>query len=391
MITLLKHQSDFIEAQEKYVLLAAGIGAGKTWSGSHYTINKCVTDGRALGLICANTYKQLRNSTLASLFRELDILGIRFSYNENKGLLELCGSRILCLSLENYDYIRGIEIGWFWADEVRDTKEDAFMVLVGRLRDKRCKLEGRLTSSPDGYNWLYDYFAGEKKTKDFRLINADTRDNDYLPDGYVNSLIDIYDPKLAEQEIGGKFVNITSGNVYYAFSRQNHVKEFEKKQTPQKIGQDFNYSPGTAVMGYYENDCFYIWDEVYQLNSNTYEVADIMLSKWGVSDLYPDSTGKARKTSAVKSDHEILRDKGFIVHYTTNPHVKDRYNCANGLFAKNKIIIHPRCKMLIKDLEQLSHDNKDELLSHISDALGYMVWSLSPLKRPQTPSRCINI
>jgi hypothetical protein len=47
--------------------------------------------------------------------------------------------------------------------------------------------------------------------------------------------------------------------------------------------------------------------------------------------------------------------------------------------------------MLIKDLEQLTHDNKDLMLSHISDALGYICWKLFPLKKPETPSRMINI
>jgi hypothetical protein len=37
--------------------------------------------------------------------------------------------------------------------------------------------------------------------------------------------------------------------------------------------------------------------------------------------------------------------------------------------------------MLIKDLEQFQYDNKDPMLSHISDALGYACWHFQPIKR----------
>lgn len=390
-IKLLPHQWEFLHSDEKFTLLCGGIGSGKSFAGSHYVINKCILDGKGLGLICANTYKQLRNSTLACLFRELDLLGIPFEYIENKGHLNIAGSKILALSLENYDYLRGMEISWYWADEVRDTKEDAFLVLIGRLRDKRAKLQGRLTTSPDGYNWLYDYFAGEKKTKDFKLINADSRSNTYLPEDYITSLMDAYDEKMIQQEIEGKFVNLTSGNVYYAFKRDEHILDFKQPNTLPKVGCDFNVNPITAVLGYFENETFFIYDEIYIKNSNTFELAKTIKEKWGYCDVFPDATGKARKTSATKTDHEILREAGLSLMYNPNPHVKDRQNCVNGLLGHNRIKIHPRCKMLIKDLEQLQHENKDDMLSHISDALGYLCWGLAPLRRPQAQNRTLNL
>ena len=52
-----------------------------------------------------------------------------------------------------------------------------------------------------------------------------------------------------------------------------------------------------------------------------------------------------------------------------------------------KIIISPKCGKLIEDLEQLVYDNKDEMLSHISDALGYVAWKLLPLQQTRRQKR----
>jgi hypothetical protein len=92
----------------------------------------------------------------------------------------------------------------------------------------------------------------------------------------------------------------------------------------------------------------------------------------------------------VRSDHDILKNKGLVVHYSPNPHVKDRYNCVNGLLHHGRLGIHPRCKKLIRDLERMTHDNKDPDISHLSDSLGYLCWALAPLQTPRPANRTIN-
>ena len=389
-IHLLPHQWTFLRAREKFVLLLGGVGSGKTFAGAQWVINKILTDGGGLGLICANTYKQLQNSTLACLFRRLDEMHIPYAYKEHKGILTIFKSKLLTLSLESYDYIRGVEISYFWADETRDTCLEAFQVLLGRLRDRKSFQKGVLTSSPNGYDWMYDYFEGEKKTKEFRVIKASSRDNTYLPEGYIETLEAAYDPKMIEQEIQGKFVNISSGKVYYAFDRNRHVKECLDGNLI-RSGCDFNVDPLTSAIGYYQENKIYITHEFYKRNSNTFEMADSLLKQFGPVEIWPDSTGSSRHTSASESDHEILRRAGHKVQYNPNPHIRDRINTLNGLFSHDRIIIHPRCVMLIKDLEQLSWENKDPMLSHISDALGYLAYGLCPIQRFRNPSRQFNI
>jgi hypothetical protein len=67
--------------------------------------------------------------------------------------------------------------------------------------------------------------------------------------------------------------------------------------------------------------------------------------------------------------------------------VKDRINCVNAMLrnhaGEHRLLIDPRCKQLIKDLEQVCWkadpygnalaevDKSDPMRTHVSDAVGY--------------------
>jgi phage terminase large subunit len=162
------------------------------------------------------------------------------------------------------------------------------------------------------------------------------------------------------------------------------------------IGMDFNVMPMTAGIGYYVNNRFYIWDEAFLENSDTYKMSDYLKKNGYIGTIYPDSTGSGRKTSG-KSDHLILREAGHTVHPTRNPFVTDRVNNINRLLSDNRIIIHPRCKKIINDLEKVTWKNDeldqktDKMLTHISDALGYLCWAIDPLTAPRQKSMTIQL
>jgi PBSX family phage terminase large subunit len=398
IVNLLRHQLDFLSSQEKFVLLAGGVGSGKTFAGAHFVIQESITDPEPMGLISANTYNQLINATLQTLFAELDNLGLRYEYNQQKKMLKIEKSKWLTYSMDNYDMVRGVEVGKLWNDETRDLSYQAFLMLMGRLRDKRAKkLKARFTSTPLGFTFLYDYFIADKKTDEFRAIKASSYDNPYLPESYIESMQASYDEKIFKQEVMGEFLSTTQGRIYYAFDREKHVKRVEKHQNyPIWVGMDFNVSPMTAAICQHYNDTIYVIDEIWIKNSNTSEAGKYIGQKYGFNlPIVPDSTGRAMKTQGVgMSDHEILRQMGFDVKSTNNPFRIDRYNTVNGLLSKNKIVISDKCQRLIKDLEQVTYkegtslpDTSDSDLTHISDALGYYVYYCSPIyKKQQTVS-----
>jgi len=392
-VKLLKHQWDAINSKYKYTLMLGGIGSGKSTLGAYWCIMKKQTSPKSLGFIGATTYSQLRNATMATVFRELQNLEIPFSYNQSTGQLNMGGKLFLCKSLENYDPLRGIEIGEMWIDEGAYIKKEAFDMMIGRLRDKKGDLTSLITTSPNGFNWVYDYFHSSGQfynDKYFYYVKAKTRDNKYLPDGYIESLLDQYDSKMIKQELEGEFVNVTQGRVYYAFDRDIHCKEVKDNgKDPIYAGMDFNVNPMTASIFQFYDNKFYVIDEFYLKDSNTPEMCRKIKDKYGEGvKIIPDSTSAKRSTAGV-SDFEIIKRNGFEIMSTRNPYVIDRVNNANRLFEHNRVIINPCCKKTINDLEKVSwREGKneidqvtDKMLTHISDALTYGLWKLAPLKR----------
>ena len=116
--------------------------------------------------------------------------------------------------------------------------------------------------------------------------------------------------------------------------------------------------------------------------------------------VYGDATGNSKRSQASRTDWQIVRDlfgryktdyKATFHVNSSNPAVKDRVNCVNARLrnqaGERQLLIHPRCKQLILDLERVRWkadpdgnllaeiDKSDPDRTHASDALGYMIAS----------------
>lgn len=421
-INLLDHQFEVMTAEEKFIALIGGIGSGKSHCGALYIVKRVGMYPDALHFIGANTYGQLRDSTMAAMFKVLSDLGIQYEFNQNAGILEFCGGRVLCKSMENFDALRGIEIASFWLDEVRDLRKEAFDMMMGRLRDKRApKLQGIVTSSPSGFNWIYDYFSpsGEKNTPEFRLINATSYNNHYLPDGYIDSIKSQYSAEFFKQEILGEFVNIYHGQAYVNFGPHNLVDKNPfwadgpvHPALPVCIGPDFNLSPMSWSLAQKKLDTFYFFDEVRLLNSHTQEASKVLcekllevhsaIRKVGVI-IAGDATAKAgQRAAAGQSDYDILCQTldDYKIPWQnqtpeSNPSVKDRVNTVNVKLKdgdnKSTIFVNKtNAPFLKKDFERVVWKNgildqtTDSELTHMADGAGYLICALSPLNYNQS-------
>jgi len=398
-VQLLPHQKKTLQSNYKATALTSGVGGGKTWTGVHWVIQKSVTHKKSLGFIGANTYSQLKNSTLAAVFDELMRLGIEFNYNQSSGILTINEKKWLCKSMDNFDVLRGIEVGEIWLDECAYMKEAAYDVIKGRLRDKNGSLTMLLTSTPKGYNWFYHHFHvdGDKyNPKSNILIKATSHDNVFLPDGYLSDLADQYDEKLLAQELGGEFLNVTSGLIYYSFTEEN-VKTLELNPNyPLYVGMDFNPHKMAAVIGQVYGDILYVFDEIFDTSfgANTEKVCKEIIMRYGDPSkitVVPDSTGKKATSNASRSDIQIIKDYGFKLKVASNPFRVDRYAAVNGTLNKLRLFLSPKCKHTLKGLKTDSYkegtdklDETDPMAGHITDALGYLVYrTINPLTGPR--------
>lgn len=388
-IVLSPAQTVFVESPKPYTLFCGGVGSGKTHAGAVWAMEMALTYPRSNGMITANSYSQLKKATLPKFFQILDENNVKYHYKSQEGEIEIGNTKIFTMSAEKYDIFRGVEIGWAWSDECAFYRKEAFDVLIGRIRDRKGPCLWKGTTTANGFNWLYDSFVSEPLSGS-TIVTAKTQDNlANLSDNYYEQLKSQYDPRLARQELNGEFVNMSSGKVYYAFDRNAHVRKCDSTDNRYIwVGMDFNVNPLCGVFAYEEADRVFITAELYQKDSNTFKASKEIVERFPFNSIsiVGDDSGSKRKTSG-KTDYEILRRSGLHVINFRNPGVKDRYNNLNRLFSQGRLFIDPSCKKLIEDLEKMTYDNKDPMLSHASDALGYVCWHLNPLKKPKMPTK----
>jgi hypothetical protein len=226
-------QLEFIrDTRTRHTAFVGGLGSGKTWSGATKTILYALGNPKCLILVCAPTYRQLRDSTLREFFK---VLPRELEENWNKSEYELKlknGTEILFRSLENYDSVRGVEAAFLWIDEANLISYKAWRVAIGRLRQPGYPHRSCLTTTPRGKtdNWLYEEYK-HKKELNPRLsratYHAKTRDNiENVGAEYIEDLEATYTGEFARQELLGEFVDIIEGRVYPMFERQYHVDYF---------------------------------------------------------------------------------------------------------------------------------------------------------------------
>lgn len=295
---------------------------------------------------------------------------------------------------KNVEKILGNEYSTIYFNECSQIEYSSVQIARTRLAEKN-ELKKKTyydQNPPTKSHWSYWLFekhidpideAPLPNPEDYASLLMNPQDNiENIDEEYLNLL-----SKMPEKDknrfLLGLYNDESDGQVYYAFKREDHVKPVEKDFGTIFIGMDFNVDPMTATVMQYIDKTFYVFDEVYLNNSDTYKMAEALKAKgYAGAKIIPDSTGANRKTSGA-SDFQILKEYGFTIVHTRNPFVTDRVNNVNRLLSNNKIIIDPKCKKLINDLEKVSwKDNKldqsgdNKHLTHISDSLGYACWSL---------------
>lgn len=304
--------------------------------------------------------------------------------------------------------ILGKEYSTIFFNECSQISWSSIQVALTRLAEKS-ELKNKAyydENPPTKRHWSYWVFVkkihpetGEAlEGGDYESILMNPQDNiENIDEGYLK-ILNSLDEKQRARFLLGEFNDDSDGAAYYSFNRDLNVREIDvKKFRGQiRIGMDFNVMPMTAVFSYYSNGRFYIFDEAFLENSDTYKMCAFIKKHKYTGTIYPDSTGKNRKTSG-KSDHAILEEDGNVVNYTRNPFVTDRVNNVNRLLKDGKIIIDPKCKKLINDLEKVTWKNDDldqktdKMLTHISDALGYLCWAIDPITGHQEESSIIQL
>ncbi len=237
------------DTKTRHTALVGGLGSGKSWSGAMKTILYAIAYPGCLMLVCAPTYRQMRDSTMREFFKLLPNELID-SFNKSEYELRLKnGTEILFRSLENYEAVRGVEVAFIWIDEANLISYKAWRVCIGRLRQPGFPHRSCITTTPRGkkHNWVYIEYV-EKPAANPRLsrkvYNAHTRHNiQNVGREYIEDLEATYTGEFADQELKGQFVDIIEGRVFPQFSYDYHVDFY---------GKELFYDPSEPLYGFWD-------------------------------------------------------------------------------------------------------------------------------------------
>ena len=395
---LLPHQEKFCEdTKHRKLALVCGFGAGKTYALVSKSFMLAAMNVGHISAVFEPTSPMLRDILMRTMNDLLEEWQIPYTFRASP-LPEYVLSfqegthTILLRTILTYQRLRGqnlCAVGFDEADTVpkRDA-EQAMNMALARLRSGNIQ-QFYATTTPEGHSWAFETFEKNAK-EDTRLIKAKTSDNPYLPEGFIDSLLENYPPQLIQAYLNGNFTNLTTGAVYSRFDRNKHLINsipFDIKMETLLIGIDFNVMNCNAVVAVKDRDKLIVIDEITKQN-DTDALAQEIKRRYPNNKIlvYPDASGAARSTiNASKTDIAILQSYNFTsMALRSNPPIKDRVQTLQALLENSKgwvrLAIHASCRRLIECLELQSYDeksgdpDKQNGYDHLNDALGYLVY-----------------
>jgi hypothetical protein len=193
------------------------------------------------------------------------------------------------------------------------------------------------------------------------------------------------------------------GGIFYCFDERLNIRQcmYDPKE-PLIIGSDFNMNPMAWVIGQTRQGIMEWFDELWLNDLGTADTLSLLWSKYhdhkAGFHFYGDAAARQRKTSATKTDYAIIanderfKKAGRIIRYPrANPPVPERFASSNAMLRNadglRRMFIDPRCEYLINDLRTRYYkpgtnepDTKIREIGHISDAMGYAVHALFPIR-----------
>jgi hypothetical protein len=399
----LPSQKAFHDCKSRFKGFSGPIASGKSQALCQEAIRLSYYNLGRLGLIGAPTYPMLRDATQTTFFELLNIQDIPYEYNKAENMLTMkdSRSRIIFRPVDDFERLRGTNLAWFGLDELTYSPEGAWLRLEGRLRDPQAnRLCGFAAWTPKGYDWVYRKFIADP-VAGYSAIVATPNENTYLLDkvpDFYERLKSSYDENFYQQEALGKYLTMQGGLVYCAFNRADHVKSLHANPNcPLWWALDFNVDPMSSVVAQIDGRTVLVLDEFALRHASTHEACEEFEKRFpnhrsGVV-IYGDASGNSQHTTGA-SDYQIVREY-FRMHYgarfaykvpKANPSVRERIMLTNSKLrsaaGEIRMLVDPKCKELIKDFEQVSYKadsnaidkDRDRHRTHLSDALGYLLW-----------------
>lgn len=407
-------QRRLITAGTRFCVVPAGRRSGKTERAKRFLIRGAMRETRyadARFFLAAPTRDQAKAIFWQDLKAFLPPWIVRDTRDGELMVRLVTGTEIWVIGLDKPQRMEGRPWNGGVIDEVANVKPGAWPENIRpALSDRRgwCWLIG----VPEGRNHYYAMWKRAIARDDPEWDGFTWPSADILPPEEVASARRDLDPLTFAQEYEASFVNF-EGRAYYPFAEATHCARLAYDPArPLALCFDFNVDPGVAAITQEQRlpngqDGTAVIGEVHiPRNSNTPAVCRKIVQDWGRHAgrvvCFGDASGGARGSAKVAgSDWDLIRrelaptfgERLFFEVPAANPSVRVRINAVNTRLKAGdgtiRLMVDPaRAPHVVKDLEGVRllsggsgeiDKRADPALSHISDALGYMVAAVFPV------------
>lgn len=417
---LLKAQRDFLEIPHDYSLDVAvyqgGYGSGKTFAGSLLGILLAIKFAGIRGLVGAQTYTLVRDTTLQTYFEHLENFALveGRDYEWSSSLQKLIfknGSEILFRHFDEPNKLKSLNLGFVEIEEMSDIPYDTFKMLLGRMRQRTKKEWKNFTyrifghTNPEMHRgWVYKTFV-ENSAPNYRLISAPTSQNVYLPDGFCDELKKIYDEQYYKIFVLAENGEYNKGLVIKDFTDKNVKNITYQPDMDLHISCDFNVDPMCWVLAHKTDDKVFYFDEIAMENTTTSKACDEFYRRYPNHKakviVNGDASGDNRSCTSEYTNYVIIKKKllqyGYDVEIRIkafNPPIKNRIMAFNSKVKSADgevcLFVDPKCEKLLYNIynlkykegsskidiptySQIKQSKELKFLSHPMDAASYLV------------------
>lgn len=425
--TLLKAQRNFLEIPHDYSIDIAvyqgGYGSGKTFCGSLLGILLCLKYPKIRGLVGAQTYTLVRDTTLKTYFEHLDNMGFiegkDYEWSASLQTLKFKNkSEILFKHFDEPNQLKSLNLGFVEIEEMSEVPFETFKMLLARMRQKprenwknfKYRIFGH-TNPEMERGWIYKTFI-KNPLPNYRLITAPTTENIYLPEGFCDELKKLYDEDYYNICVLAQNGHYSSGQVVKDFSEKNIVDIKYQPELDMYISFDFNVDPMCWEIAHKTDDKVFFFDEIAMENTTTAKACDEIFRRYpnhkGKIIINGDASGDNRSCTSEYTNYVIIKKKFLEYGYDVdirikafNPPIKNRIMAFNSKIHRADgeigVFVSEKCEKLLYNIynlkyiegssridvpsyQQIKQSKELKYLMHPLDAASYLVDYYWPIK-----------
>ncbi len=343
---------DYSHRWEFYV---GSAGSGKSYSICQKIIIRCCSEPIRV-LVCRRYATTLRNSCFA-LFKEVLNKWKLLKYVKIKetdmSITFPNGSQIIMVGLDTEEKLLSLtNISMVWCEEAYEIEKEKVEQLNLRMRGTAANQQIILSWNPISKNhWLYDYTVSNPPISSI-FHHSTYKDNPFLNAEYVNALDEMETRNPAKYRVYGlgEWGVDAEGLVITNWKLKNFdAMELAANGLEHRAGIDLGWIDPTAIIDTLydrENKVIYVFNEFYKSGCQLTDIAEA-IANMNLKKV------KLAVDSAEPRSIQFFKQQG--INAVGAAKGKDSVRTGLMFLQDHLIIVHPKCKSFIMELENFSY------------------------------------